>query len=67
MANECDHKWVYQSIVYGHSDRPRPGSGAYDRVYYDRYFCEKCLEIEDHNPRMHGNTYEHAIDGTFPK
>ena len=64
---ECKHKWVYQGIVYGYSDRPRPGSGAHDRIYYDRYYCEHCAETKDANQRVVGNSYENPIAGTFPK
>ena len=64
--SECNHKWKYQSVVYGHGNQ-RPGSGAHDVVYYDRYYCENCLEIEDRNKRIKGNTYEKPIEGTFPK
>ena len=64
--SECNHKWVYQSVVYTYG-RQLPGSSAHDRVYYDRYYCERCLAVEDRNERVIGDTYQQPFEGTFPK
>jgi len=62
----CEHNWQYQGVVHSEGSQ-LPGSGARDRVYQDRYFCTKCLEIVDKNPRVRGNTYWKPIEGSFPK
>ena len=40
--DKCAHEFQYQGTVYWTGSHPRPGSGAYDRIYGDRYFCQKC-------------------------
>lgn len=66
MRRDCIHKWVFQHVVYWEGS-PRPGSGAYERMYGDKYYCEKCLEESLKNPRALGTSYEHPIPGTFPR
>lgn len=67
MSNVCDHKYVFQHVVYWYADTPLPGSGAHARVYGDKYYCERCLETEIINERTIGNSYQHALPNTFPK
>ena len=62
----CEHKYVYQGTVYRYEKYPRPGSGAYDRIYGDRYYCERCLDTVVKNERADGNSYEKPIPGTLP-
>lgn len=63
---ECEHRWVYQGTVYSSDDRPLPGTGARERVYFDRFYCQLCLASSDRNARRIGNTYQNPIAGTFP-
>lgn len=64
---DCAHKYVLAGVVYSTPPYTRPGSGAYDRIYEDHYFCERCLDQQYLNKRTHGNTYEHPLPGTLPK
>lgn len=64
---DCEHNYQFQGVVYGQSTYPRPGSGAHDRIYWDRYYCTKCLDVEDKNRREMGTTYDKPIPGSFPK
>lgn len=64
--SECEHKYIYQGAVYRASHNLLPGSGARSRIYFDRYFCECCLNIVDRNERHYGNTYENPIAGSVP-
>jgi hypothetical protein len=66
MATECAHQWQYQGVVYS-TGAQRPGSGACDRVYEDKYFCSKCLDAAYRNSRVVGHDYNKAIEGTLPK
>lgn len=61
------HKWVFQGTVYWSDKYPIPGSGAHERIYADRYFCEKCLECLLRNERYMGNDYYPPIAGTLPR
>lgn len=63
---ECAHEYAHQGLVYRFSSRNRPGSGARDVQYWDAYFCARCLAMEYRNRRVHGNSYERAIDGAVP-
>ena len=63
----CDHEYHFQNVVYHYSEYPRPGSGAYDRIYEDAYFCSRCLDVVYKNSRVLGNSYSKAIEGTVPK
>ena len=65
--NNCEHQWEYQGTVYWNAEFPRPGSGAYDRIYGDRFFCNRCLAIRIINERKHGTSYDQPIEGTLPK
>lgn len=62
----CEHKWVFQGVIYW-SGATRPGSGARDRHYGDRFFCEKCLEQKVINDRIEGNDYSKALEGAMPR
>ena len=62
----CEHNWQYQGVVYS-AGYQLAGSGAHERVYQDRYYCTKCLEVKDCNLRVSGNTYERPKEGAFPK
>ena len=64
---ECDHNFSYAGLVWHFEKYSMPGSGAHEIIYEDRYFCQKCLEIRDINPRVHGNSYEKRIEGSIPK
>lgn len=67
MSDQCEHQFQYQCVVYSASLYPLPGSGAHARQYEDRYYCTKCLQVEDRNLRTIGNTYDKPVLGTFPK
>lgn len=64
----CEHHFQFQGVVrsLGHRD---PGSefGARHRVYEDRYYCTRCLEVRDVNPRYEGNDSRKPIEGSVPK
>lgn len=40
---ECEHKFVYGGIKYKIQQAPRGGT---QYVYFDWFFCEKCLEAK---------------------
>lgn len=63
----CEHDYVFQCIVYWSDNNFRPGSGARDRHYGDRFFCRKCLDQRILNDRIAGNDYGKPIEGTFPR
>lgn len=62
----CEHDWRHQGLVYRLSEYNLPGSGARGVIYYDRYYCAKCLETKDRNSRDHGNSYQKPIEGSVP-
>ncbi len=61
----CVHVYKHQGTVWKNGQQ-LPGSGARDRVYYDRYYCTSCLSTRDMNPRVLGNTYSVPLAGTVP-
>lgn len=61
-----EHKYIYQGTVHKLADYPMPGSSARERIYFDRYYCEKCLDIQDRNQRKHGTDYSNPLPGTLP-
>ena len=63
----CDHSFSYAGLVWHFDKYPMPGSGAHEVIYEDRYFCQRCLQTRDLNPRVHGNSYEKRIEGSIPK
>lgn len=67
MSADCEHRWVFQGVVYWSADCPMPGSSAHERIYGDRFFCERCLEQKTINSRAEGNTYGKPIPGTVPQ
>lgn len=67
MTMSCEHRYIYQGTVYWHEDYPISGSGAYARVYGDRYYCERCLDTVIRNQRTQGNSYYNPIAGTLPR
>ena len=64
--SECEHHYTFIGVVYS-AGAQRPGSGAHDLVYEDKFFCEKCLTTRFMNSRSIGNTYSAPVTGTFPK
>ena len=63
---DCEHNWQFQNVVYSYGPQC-PGSSARDRIYEDRYFCTKCLEVKDMKPRVVGNSYGSVVQGAMPK
>ena len=63
----CEHKWVFQGVVYWPDERSRPGTDAKGMHYGDRYFCERCLETVVKNDRTEGTDYRKPIPGTVPR
>lgn len=63
----CQHKFVYQGLVYDHDNHQLPGSGAHGRNYYEAYFCEKCLERKYVFLEQRGNSYYAPEFGATPK
>lgn len=51
------HVWQFQAPVYKTGTCPIPGTGARNHVVFDRYYCQGCLQIEDRNPRLCGDSY----------
>lgn len=66
-SDPCDHLWAYQGLVYWHDKHPRPGSSAHDRLYADRYFCQRCLATHDKNARVEGHSYQKPLPGALPR
>jgi hypothetical protein len=64
---KCKHFYIYQGTVYWHKDYPLPGSGAHARIYGDKYYCQKCLDIKVIHEREIGDSYRPALPGTLPK
>lgn len=62
----CEHNWQFQSTVYSYGHQCA-GSSARDRIYEDRYYCTKCLDVKDVRPREIGNNYSPVIVGAVPK
>lgn len=62
----CEHKFVYLGLVYSVGQWSLPGTGAKAVTYYDKYYCEKCLEIRLQNPRELGNSYSPVLSGAIP-
>lgn len=63
---ECEHKYNYVGLVYYAGDHI-PGSGAKAMLYADKYFCEKCLDVQYKNERRRGDTYTKPIAGSLPR
>lgn len=66
-GGDCNHVYRYQGTVYWNGEYMLRGSDAYPRVYGDRYFCERCLNVRTLNERTHGNSYQNPLPGTLPK
>lgn len=62
---DCKHEWKFQGMVYA-VGRQLSGSGAHEMVYYDRYYCSKCLDVTDKNKRVVGSTYEKPLPNAMP-
>jgi len=54
--SECTHEFMYAGIVFEYVGKA-PGSGAEIRVYYDRYYCMKCLYSEYRKISGNDNSY----------
>lgn len=54
---DCEHKYVYVGIVFKIDNYPLPGSSAKEITYFDKYFCEKCLNIRHIELNDKSNTY----------
>lgn len=63
---DCDHLWAFQSLVYWDGAQ-RSGSSACYRLYADRYFCQKCLEVKDLRKREIGTNFDKPLVGAVPK
>jgi hypothetical protein len=63
----CEHNFSYAGLVYSFEKYSLPGSGAHGVIYEDRFFCQKCLELRDINPRVVGDSYSKRIEGSIPK
>lgn len=63
----CEHKFVFQGVVWTFANYNLPGSGARPMVYEDAYFCERCLKMVYRNEREHGNSYSSPLAGSVPK
>ena len=58
--SECQHDWRFQFVVYTHIKDLK-------RTYEDRYYCTKCLELQDRNKRNYGTIDSDPLPGTMPK
>lgn len=63
---EHEHKYVFLNTVYWSGDM-LPGSSVHERVYGDRFYCQKCLQYKIINERTIGNTYGPPLLGTTPR
>jgi len=53
----CQHKFIYQGVKYKIGEK-YGGSGARRVTYFDRHFCEKCLEKRDDSLNIEHDTYQ---------
>lgn len=61
-----EHQYAFAGVVW-HLGLRRPGSSAHDLVYEDKFFCQRCLDVQYRNERIHGNSYNERIPGSVPK
>lgn len=64
---ECTHEFQYAGVVYSFENYPIPGSGAFQCIYEDKYFCKFCLQNRYINRRYKGTSYDKPLENTFPK
>ena len=67
LREPCEHRYVFQGLVYWHEDDPMPGSSAHARRYGDKYFCERCLTTRIENEREIGTSYVKPLPGAMPR
>lgn len=65
-VEEGAHLYAFAGIVWSEGLQ-RSGSSARDLVYEDKFFCQRCLDIQYRNSRIYGNTYSNRIEGSVPK
>lgn len=60
------HLYAFAGLVWVEGSA-RMGSSARDVVYEDKFFCQRCLDVQYRNARTFGNTYNERILGSVPK
>lgn len=65
-AQPCDHLWCYAGVRYELGHR-LPGSSAREVLYFDAYFCQRCLERTYVRTTFTGSSYDQILFGATPK
>lgn len=63
---ESGHLYALAGLVWSEGGS-RSGTSARDIVYEDKFYCQRCLDVQYRNPRTVGNTYTGRIEGSVPK
>jgi hypothetical protein len=63
---ENGHLYSLAGLVWSEGGH-RPGTSARDILYEDKFYCQRCLDVQYRNPRAVGNSYGGRIDGSVPK
>lgn len=62
----CEHDFTYGGVKYELGDQC-PGSGSHYVIYYDFYFCRKCLVRQYQKIDATSNTYQNILFNATPK
>ena len=62
----CEHEFIWGGVRYVVENYKVPGSGAYVVLYYELYFCQKCLFKNYGKLPVEGNSYENTKFGATP-
>lgn len=65
MSKEHEHHYEYSGVVYTLGGK-RPGSGAREVLYYDRYFCSACLDCVYHRLPTTSDSYGAVLFNATP-
>ena len=65
----CDHRFAFQAVVYWEGTPPthKLGFVLAPMMYADRYYCVKCLRVEDRNECIRGIAAQPPLAGALPR
>jgi hypothetical protein len=63
----CEHKFAYGGVRYVVEDYKLAGSNARPVIYFEMFFCEKCLYKEYHKMPGQSTTYENTKYNATPR
>lgn len=64
---EHEHKWIYKGIEYKIADYCLAGSGAKPVMYFEVFFCERCLAKKASELDERTDTYQKIKFDATPK